>query len=147
MKEVKHANAKIFDRTMWRFALVGIVNTVFGTCIMFMFYNVFHFSYWISSASNYVFGSILSYFLNKYFTFGNRGRIRESLFRFTVNIVLCYMIAYGAARPAMRYILSEAGQSVQDNVSMLIGMCIFVILNYCGQRFFVFKQVRTRSDG
>ena len=57
------------DPTVYRFILVGIVNTLFGTAIMFVFYNVFHLSYWISSASNYFFGSILSYFLNKSFTF------------------------------------------------------------------------------
>jgi putative flippase GtrA len=39
------------DSTVYRFILVGIVNTLFGTAIMFVFYNVFHLSYWLSSAS------------------------------------------------------------------------------------------------
>ncbi|MBR5260556.1 MAG: GtrA family protein, partial [Oscillospiraceae bacterium] len=60
---------KFLDKTFLRFVAVGVVNTLFGSGIMFLFYNVFHFGYWISSASNYVFGSILSYFLNKHFTF------------------------------------------------------------------------------
>ena len=46
---------KFFDRTFWKFILVGVANTIFGTGIMFVFYNVFHFSYWVSSASNYFF--------------------------------------------------------------------------------------------
>ena len=33
---------------------------------MFAAYNLLHLSYWVSSASNYVVGSIVSYFLNKY---------------------------------------------------------------------------------
>ena len=49
---------KLFDKTFWKFILVGVANTIFGTGIMFVFYNVFHFSYWVSSASNYFFGSI-----------------------------------------------------------------------------------------
>ena len=64
----------LLDKTFVRFLMVGVVNTLFGTAIMFVFYNVFHLSYWISSASNYFFGSILSYFLNRYFTFQNRSR-------------------------------------------------------------------------
>ena len=40
------------DGTVIRFIIVGVVNTLFGTAIMFVFYNVFHLSYWISSASN-----------------------------------------------------------------------------------------------
>lgn len=62
----------ILDVTFWKFVLVGIVNTLVGTAVMFAAYNVLHLSYWISSASNYVVGSIVSYFLNKYFTFPMR---------------------------------------------------------------------------
>ena len=65
---------KFADKTFLRFVLVGVINTVFGTAIMFVFYNVFGLSYWLSSASNYFFGSILSYFLNKYFTFQYKKR-------------------------------------------------------------------------
>ena len=57
---MKQLIGKFFDRTFWKFILVGIANTLFGTGIMFVFYNVLHLSYWISSASNYFFGSILS---------------------------------------------------------------------------------------
>lgn len=44
---------KFADKTFLRFVLVGVINTVFGTAIMFVFYNVFGLSYWLSSASNY----------------------------------------------------------------------------------------------
>ena len=50
-----HLMKKHLDRTLWKFLLVGTVNTVVGTGIMFVFYNVLHLSYWLSSASNYVF--------------------------------------------------------------------------------------------
>ena len=59
---------QLLDATFWKFVLVGIVNTAVGTTVMFVAYNALHFSYWVSSASNYVIGSIVSYFLNKYFT-------------------------------------------------------------------------------
>ena len=131
---------KIFDLTFWKFILVGIANTLFGTAIMFLFYNLLHFNYWISSASNYIFGSILSYFLNKYFTFKNKSKDKSVIFKFIVNILLCYLIAYGAARPAIRFLLAEYGQKLQDNVAMFAGMCVFVALNYIGQRFLAFKE-------
>lgn len=71
---MKNLLKKFADRTFARFVLVGIINTLFGTAIMFVFYNVFGLSYWLSSASNYFFGSILSYFLNKYYTFRYKKR-------------------------------------------------------------------------
>ena len=52
------------DKTFIKFVLVGMVNVTVGATVMFVFYNVFHFSYWVSSASNYIVGSIVSYFLN-----------------------------------------------------------------------------------
>lgn len=131
---------KFFDKTFWKFILVGIANTLFGAGIMFLFYNVFHLSYWVSSASNYIFGSILSYFLNKHFTFQNKDRSAKTVVKFILNISICYLVAYGLAKPAVRYVLSGCTQSVQDNIAMLVGMCLFVALNYCGKRFVVFKE-------
>ncbi len=131
---------KFFDITFWKFILVGVANTLVGTGIMFGFYNLLHFSYWISSVSNYIFGSILSYFLNKHFTFQSRDNSAKSVLRFVVNISVCYLVAYGGAKPLVRYLFSGLGTTLQDNLAMLAGMCIFVVLNYCGQRFFVFRK-------
>ena len=131
---------KLCDVTFIKFVMVGVVNTFFGTAIMFVFYNVFHLSYWISSASNYVFGSILSYFLNKYFTFKNNDKSSKVIFKFILNISVCYLVAYGVAKPLVRALLSDFAVSIQDNCSMLTGMVLFVFLNYFGQRFFAFKK-------
>ena len=131
---------KIFDKTFWKFIMVGIVNTLFGTAVMFSFYNLLHFSYWVSSAANYIFGSILSYFLNKHFTFQNKSRSWKTVLKFVVNISVCYLVAYGVAKPAVSCLLADASTSIQENGAMLVGMGLFVILNYFGQRFFAFKK-------
>ncbi len=131
---------KLFDAKFWKFILVGIANTMFGTGIMFMFYNVFHFNYWVSSVSNYFFGSILSYILNRFFTFQSKSATKKTLPRFVVNIVLCYVVTYGVARPVSVRILADLSQQVQENIAMLIGTCLFIGLNYLGQRFFVFRE-------
>lgn len=130
----------IFDVTFWKFILVGMINTLVGTSVMFLCYNALHLSYWISSGMNYVIGSIVSYFLNKYFTFKNKERSWKVIVRFVVNISVCYLIAYGVAKPLVAALLSGQSQSVQENGAMLVGMCLFVGLNYLGQRFFAFKQ-------
>lgn len=136
---MKDLLSKFFDCTFWKFILVGVANTIFGTGIMFVFYNVFHFSYWISSASNYFFGSILSYILNRIFTFQNCETPDKTLPKFIVNISLCYLLAYGIAKPLVIHILSSLTQKAQENIALLVGMCLFVGLNYIGQRFFVFR--------
>ena len=140
MKHIKDYISLFTDWTFLKFIMVGVVNTIVGTTIMFVFYNVFHLSYWVSSASNYFFGSIVSYLLNKNFTFRFRERGLWSLLRFTLNILTCYLLAYGIAKPVMQWILSDFSITVQENVSMMLGMCLFVLFNYLGQRFFAFKS-------
>ena len=128
------------DASVPKFILVGIVNTLFGMTIMFVLYNVFHVSYWWSSAANYFFGSILSYILNKRFTFRHKGHVLSSAVKFTICIVVCYVVAYGIAKPLMLWLLAGHSQSVQENVAMLVGAVLFTALNYQGQRFFAFEQ-------
>lgn len=133
---------KLFDRTLLRFIMVGVVNTVFGTTVMFVAYNLFHWSYWVSSALNYILGSILSFFLNKYFTFKYRGMEFSTILKFVVNILACYLVAYGMAKPFAKWMFSSLSVTWVENIAMAIGMCVFVGLNYFGQRFYVFRETK-----
>lgn len=132
--------SKLIDITTIKFLIVGVINTLVGTGVMFVLYNFFSVSYWISSAANYVVGSIVSYFLNKYFTFQNKEKSLKQMIRFIVNIAACYLAAYGAAKPLISWLLSDMNEKVQGNAAMLAGMCLFVVLNYFGQRWFVFQD-------
>ena len=97
--------SKLIDITTIKFLIVGVINTLVGTGVMFVLYNFFSVSYWISSAANYVVGSIVSYFLNKYFTFQNKEKSLKQMIRFIVNIAACYLAAYGAAKPLISWLL------------------------------------------
>ena len=129
----------LFDAKLLRFLIVGVINTLVGMAIMFGLYNLAHCSYWVSSAANYILTSILSFFLNKYFTFNNKEQSLSQVLRFVINIAVCYGVAYGIAKPLCRALLANASVTVRDNVSMLVGMVLFTGLNYLGQRFFAFK--------
>ena len=137
---MKIKKLKIFDIKLFKFLIVGVVNTLVGVAIMFGLYDLAGCSYWISSATNYIIGSILSYFFNKYFTFQDKIRSWKIVVRFIINIVVCYGLAYGLAKPLTLYLLSEQKQKLQENVAMFVGMCLFTALNYIGQRFFAFKE-------
>ncbi len=137
---MKNLISKFFDRTFLKFLIVGVINTLVGTAVMFGCYNLLHFGYWVSSAANYVVGSIVSYFLNKYFTFQVKERSIRFVVRFIINITICYLLAYGIAKPLAARILSSMPANIQENGAMLVGMCLFVALNYIGQRFFAFRQ-------
>ncbi len=137
---------QLWQSSLVRFGLVGALNTLVGTGIMFTMYNVFHCSYWLSSFANYFFGWILSFFLNKYFTFRSKTRSGREVVRFVINIAACYLLAYGVSKPLMLRLLSGASQEFRDNMAMLTGMALFVVLNYLGQRFFAFRKEKDEGD-
>ncbi|MGH4139888.1 GtrA family protein [Clostridium sp.] len=132
----------LLDIKFLKFLLVGVINTIFGTGIMFLLYNLSSFGYWGSSAVSYILASILSFFLNKNFTFRNRESNVKTALRFTVNIAVCYLMAYSISKPIVTRILSNISlsKSIVEQFSMVFGMVLFASLNYVGQRFFAFKE-------
>ena len=131
---------KIFDKTLLKFILVGIVNTIVGAGLMFVLYNVFGVGYWISSAANYVVGSILSFFLNKYWTFNVKKWSLYMIVTFVATIALSYFLAYRIAKTAIYFVLANYSEKIRDNIALIAGMCLYTGLNYIGQRFIVFKK-------
>ena len=133
----------VFDKKIWepvKFIIVGIVNTAVGYTVMFVLYNAFHAGYWLSSAANYIVGSVCSFFLNKYFTFrSKRLNVKEAL-RFVLCIAFCYAVGYGIARPVIRMIFSPYAKRIQDNAAMILGSIVFTAMNFFGQKYIVFKK-------
>lgn len=131
---------KLIDIKTLKFIIVGCINTIVGMVIMLVMYNVFSFSYWLSSGTNYFLTGLLSYVLNKKFTFKDKASASHSFFKFFITILGCYLIAYSIARPLTFKLLSGYTAHFTENISMFVGMVIFTSLNYFGQRFFVFTN-------
>ena len=47
------------------------------------------------------------------------------------------------AKPVAAWIFSGFSVKTQENIAMLAGMCIFVGMNYLGQRFVVFREEKS----
>ena len=136
---------KLTESSLTRFIIVGIINTLVGMAIMFGLYNLAGCSYWISTAANYFFASILSFFLNKHYTFRYKGDTAGSAARFVITIAVCYFIAYGIAKPLTLHLVSGSVR-FQENLAMLVGMVLFTGVNYLGQRFFTFAKAKAEED-
>ena len=140
MQETEYAMKRLMDPTMFKFLRVGVFNTLVGCGTMFLFYNLAGCSYWLSSAANYIVGGVVSFFLNKYFTFQNHERSWKQVIRFAVNVAVCYLLAYGIAKPLTLHALAGQPVNIQENAAMLAGMCLYTALNYVGQRFWAFRS-------
>ncbi len=139
----------LFDEKMWKFLLVGILNTLVGQGLSFLLLNLVPWENFqvgstaavnISSGISTILASIMSYYLNKNFTFRYQGTDRTVALRFTLNIVICYIIAYNLLASLTVRILAGQPKWIVENGSMIVGMCSFVACNYFGQRFFAFRE-------
>lgn len=130
----------LFDKKLPRFLLVGLINTLAGSAIMFSLYNIVHVNYWAASCANYTAASILSFFLNKYFTFGVKAWSLFMICAFIAVIAVSYGIAYGISKPLVSYLLKTCPVKTRENIALFTGMCFFTGLNYIGQRLLVFRD-------
>ena len=141
MKSIKGILEKMYlDKTFFRFIMVGIINTLVGSAIMFGCYNILHLDFEVSSAANTFFASILSYFLNKYYTFKSKENVLGSALKFIINITVCHIFSYTLAKNIMYMLLFALPTQFKENIAMLVGMVLFTITNYFGQRLIVFDK-------
>lgn len=133
---------EMIDAKLVKFIIVGVCNTAVSAAIMFGLYNLLHLGYWGASAVSYLLASVMSFFLNKNFTFRNKDSVWKTALRFSVNVAVCYAVSYSIAKPLVIWALSrfQLSSSLVDQVAMLFGMCMFTALNYVGQRFFAFRE-------
>ncbi len=130
---------KIFDKTLVKFLLVGLVNTLLSMVLMFLLESL---GYWLSTAIAYLAGAVLSFFLNRYFTFKSREGFWRSAAKFALNVALCYLIAYSLAQPIAGWVLGMTPLSSVwiERITKLFGMALYTAINYIGQKFFAFAK-------
>lgn len=137
-----------FDIKFWKFIAVGILNTIIGEGLKFLLFNLSPIGTWASSIIGMVVGSVVSYFLNKYFTFKNKEKGWKPVIRFALNIAICFSLANLIALPLVENFciansITMFGWEVKvfaGNAALLASSCLFVAFNYIGQRFFAFKD-------
>ena len=130
---------KLFDVSMLKFLLVGVGNTLLSTVLMFALEGL---GYWPSTAIAYVAGAVMSFFLNRHFTFHSEETLLRSAVKFALNVAVCYVVAYALAQPIAGWVLGRTAITPiwQERLTKLGGMALYTVLNYFGQRFFAFQK-------
>ncbi|MFQ3544941.1 GtrA family protein [Halobacillus rhizosphaerae] len=130
----------IFQNSFLRFLAVGIVNTIFGLSVTFLSFHS-GVSYYISTLLGTVVGAIISYLLNRTFTFKSTTSFNKSAWKFIVVILICYFFSYSVSIPIIQYgysFLPVFMEPYQGDFTILCGAGIYTISNYLGQKYFVF---------
>ena len=78
--------ARLIDSSILKFLLVGVGNTLLSMALMFLLEDL---GYWPSTAIAYVAGAVMSFFLNRSFTFRSDETLGRSAVKFALNVAVC----------------------------------------------------------
>lgn len=131
--------------SLFRFLLVGVINTLTGLTIIFMLLNVLGWSYWLSTFIGNGAGAIVSFLLNRAFTFQSNIEIKKSAPRFVTLILLCYFLSFASSDIIADFIYHHSDFGIsrfinKDELAILLGTGFYTASNYLGQKYFVFRK-------
>ncbi|HEY1783424.1 MAG TPA: GtrA family protein [Roseiarcus sp.] len=115
-----------------RFCAVGVINTAVGLGLIFSLMRFGGVQYVVANAIGYAVGTVVSFFLNRSWTFYHKGPVLSSAVRWFLVIA----IAYGANVCAV--IVSHEYFGIDRYISQLSGMVAYTSLSYLGGRFYAF---------
>lgn len=126
--------------TFLKFLLVGALNTFIGLGIMFFLKNGLKWPYWIATFTGNTAGAVVSFLLNRVFTFNSKVPIKEGAVRFTAVILTCYLFSFSVSRILSGQIDAKHGLISTDSLAIILGAGIYTITNYFGQKLLVFHK-------
>lgn len=147
---------KVFDKTFILYCIVGILNYIVCTAIMFILYNCGICSEDVAPLVNYGLGGIIWYVANIKLVFPGSKQTPGLVVRFIAEAVGCYIICYYILAPLLfkalvnspsfenwlSSLLNLSKVRIEANCNMAFGSVLYAILNYFGQRFLVFNKLR-----
>lgn len=123
----------LIDRTLIRFALVGLINSVSGLLIIFLaMYSGFDDV--LANAIGYSCGFVISFILNKNWTFINSGSVATNFARFLVVTLVAYF------SNLITVILMIDGLQVNAFISQSLGVPVYAVISYLGCKHYAFSN-------
>jgi putative flippase GtrA len=116
-----------------RFLLVGVANTALGYAVIFSCMYLGGFSPELSNVVGYAVGFLVSYFLNRHFTFRSAQRRSTEFVRFGVVFLVAYTANLGVLIVLVRTL------EIHPGLSQLIAGVIYIGTAYMLNKHYVFR--------
>lgn len=121
-------------RQFFRFVLVGIANTVLGYAIIFGLMYLAEFSPEISNLSGYFFGLLISYVLNRNFTFESIQRRDVEFLRFIIVFAVAYLANLMVLIFLVRVVFFSPGWA------QVVSGGVYIVISYFLNKYYVFRS-------
>ncbi|WP_428839316.1 GtrA family protein [Bacillus massilinigeriensis] len=128
--------------SFFRFCLVGIVNTAAGLTVILTLIHFAGAHYWEATMAGNTVGTLISFLLNRAFTFRSEVSITNSFPRFLALTFACFAFSYSLSSILARILFSHLHLFYlsEDTFAVLLGLVIYTLINYSGQKLFVFPE-------
>ena len=146
---------KFFKSDLFRetvsYVIVGAAATLVSFAFQFIFTTMFLLEYLPSSILSFVISSPVSFFLNRKFTFkAEQLPLGKTLARFYMIVIPCFALSYFVLHPVTALLFSKLNLSWSQQyiiyAEQIIANCIYIVVNYLGQKFFTFKKSKETGD-
>ena len=130
---LKYANEKIDFRKFGKFGIVGLINTALDWLAFAFLIEVVNIEPRFAQVIAQSLAIINSYIMNKRWTFKDRHHYKKSVFKFMAVQGASLILGY------LSILLFHDTLGINEYLSKLAVVGVTVILNYFGNKLFVFK--------
>lgn len=128
-------------RQSLRFAVVGMINTSVGLAIIFALMFFMKIGPAVANALGYVIGLLISFALNRMWTFQSSRSLAEVLPKYVALAVACYFLNLGIVMGAVSKFNCNA------YLAQLLGIFFYTVCMFLGCRWLVFAPRQSLDAG
>lgn len=157
---MKRKLSGLFDKTFWLYVLLGLVNYAVCNTVMLLLHNGLQVSKSASLLIEFSLQTAVSFLLNRYVTFRGIPISKNWPVRFVISVGLSYLAAkvlllrvferlitlpfFEGLADRLQVVLapSAAAADFRRNLVMLACTMVYCVVNYIGQRYYVFRPVK-----
>lgn len=120
----------------FKFAIVGIVNTIISLSVLFVFTEYFHIYYILSAIFAFIVAVTNSFILNKIWTFkeSGKGNTAEKYLKFFTISIIAFLVNL-----SILYVLTEFFK-IYYLISQIIGTGVSLWINFLGNKLWTFRN-------
>ncbi len=126
-------------RQLITYGAVGVFNTALGYAIIFACMYLLRLDAVVSNALGYGVGVVVSYALNKRFTFQSEAAARGELLRFILVFAFAYLLNLGVLLVCIRW------WTVHAALAQVIAGVVYFIVSFLLNKYFVFRARQRKA--
>lgn len=131
-----YIKSKTFLNQLFRYSIVGVLNTILGLSAIYLLYNFFHFDYIVSNIGGYFVGLVNGFIWNKKWTFESSKHFSKEIVPFLIVFGISYAVNL------VIVILMVETFKIDPNIAQILGIAAYSSTNFLVNKYWTFSKVK-----